>query len=89
MAVGASQSDVFRLVIRQGLIIASLGIAIGGALTVIAQPLLAAGLVGLQATNAAPTLAVPFMMMAVSALACYLPARRAAKLDPLVALRYE
>jgi predicted permease len=89
MAVGASQSDVFRLVIRQGLIIASLGLAIGGALTVIALPLFAAGLVGLRATNAAPTLAIPLVMMAVSALACYLPARRAAKLDPLVALRYE
>ena len=89
MAVGASQSDVFRLVIRQGLIIASLGIAMGGALTVTAYPVLAAGLVGLQAVNAVPILAVPLAMIAVSALACYLPARRAAKVDPLVALRYE
>jgi ABC-type antimicrobial peptide transport system permease subunit len=89
VALGANQRDIVWLVERRGLILAGLGIAIGGALTAAAGPMLSAGFIGLGASSAAVYVLVPVVLLMVSAAASYLPARRAAGLDPLRALRVE
>jgi predicted permease len=89
VALGASRRDVVWLVERRGLILAGVGTAIGGALTAAAVPMLSAGFVGLGATSPAVYALVPLALLTVSAAASYLPARRAAGLDPLRALRIE
>jgi len=89
VALGASRRDVVWLVERRGLILAGLGIAIGGGLTAAAAPMLSAGFLGLGATSPAVYALVPLALLMVSAAASYLPARRAAGLDPLRALRIE
>jgi len=89
MAIGASQVNVLRHVLRQGLILALVGVAFGGALTAVAVPLLAARLMGLGTMNIESFVIVPAGLLVVSAAACYLPARRAASLDPIRALRFE
>src|SRR5580658_4776175 len=89
VAVGARQGDVVWLVERRGLILAGIGIAIGGVLTAEAAPLLAAGFPGLGVSSPTVYAVVPLMLLMVSAMASFVPARRAARLDPLRALRNE
>ncbi len=89
VAVGASWRDVVWLVERRGLILTGIGIALGAALTAIAAPLLAAGFPGLGVTSPSVYALVPLVLLLISALASYVPARRAASLDPLRALRNE
>jgi predicted permease len=89
VAVGASRRDVVWLVERRGLILAGAGIAAGGALTAAATPLLSAGFPGLGVSSPAVYTLVPLALLVVSAAASYVPARRAAGLDPLRALRNE
>jgi predicted permease len=89
VAVGASHRDVVWLVERQGLILASIGIATGGVVTASAIPLLSAGFPGLGVSSPAVYTLVPVALLMVSAVASYMPARRAAGLDPLRALRNE
>ena len=89
VAVGASRRDVVWLVERRGLILAGVGIAIGGALTAVAAPMLSAGFPGLGVSSPAVYILVALALLMVGALASYVPARRAAGLDPLRALRNE
>ncbi len=89
VAVGASRRDVVWLVERRGLILAGVGIAMGGVLTAVATPMLAAGFPGLGVSSPAVYALVPLMLLMVSAIASYVPAQRAAGLDPLRALRNE
>ncbi len=89
VAIGATRGDVVWIVERRGLILAGVGIAIGGALTAAAAPLLAAGFPGLGVSSPAVYVLVPLLLSIVSAVASYVPARRAAGLDPLRALRNE
>ena len=89
MAIGASQVSVLRHVLRQGLILALVGVGLGGALSAVVVPILAAQLMGLGTMNLASFVIVPTGLLVVSAAACYLPARRAASLDPIRALRFE
>ena len=89
MAVGATSSDVLNLVLRDGLVLALTGIALGGGLTMLAAPALAAGVFGLMIPNRAIYVSVPIALLVVSVAACYLPAKRAAGLDPMRALRNE
>jgi macrolide transport system ATP-binding/permease protein len=89
VAVGASRRDVVWLVERRGLMLAAVGIAIGGALTVAAAPILSAGFPGLGASSPGVYAVVPLALLLVCAIASYMPARRAAGLDPLWALRNE
>ncbi len=89
VALGASRGDVVWLVERRGLILAAVGIATGAALTAVAVPLLSAGFLGLGEASPMVYVSVPLALLAVSAAASYLPARRAAGLDPLQALRNE
>jgi ABC-type antimicrobial peptide transport system permease subunit len=89
VALGAERRDVVWLVQRRGLILAAVGIALGGVLTWVATPMLRSGFAGLGAAPGAEYLLVPVLLLAVSGAASYLPARRAAGFDPLQALRNE
>jgi putative ABC transport system permease protein len=89
VAVGAKHRDVVWLVERRGLILAGLGIAIGGGLSMAAAPILAADFPGLGVSSPAVYALVPLVLLMVSAVASYVPARRAARLEPLRALRNE
>ena len=89
VAVGATRRDVVWLVERRGLILAGVGIAIGAALTAAATPMLAASFPGLGVSSPAVYALIPLVLLMVSAVASYVPARRAAGLDPLRALRNE
>jgi ABC-type antimicrobial peptide transport system permease subunit len=89
MALGARQADVLRLVLRQGLWQALIGVAAGVAASVALTWLIASMLYGVQARDPLTLCAAAATLVGVALVACYVPARRAAKLDPMVALRVE
>ena len=89
MALGAQHGDVLRMVIAQGGKLILLGVAIGIAGALGLTQLLAASLFGVTATDPATYIAVAALLALVAFAACYIPARRASKVDPMVALRYE
>ena len=87
IALGATPRDVLRMVMRQGLAIAAAGIGAGLALSWVAARAIASALYGVGAADPAAWLSAVGVMLASAALANYLPARRAARVDPSVALR--
>jgi predicted permease len=89
MAIGAQPADVFRLVIGQGLRVTLAGIAIGLTLSALSARLLASLLYGVSPTDAATWSAAVAVWLMVALLACWLPARRAARVEPVVALRQD
>lgn len=89
MALGARRMDVLRMVLRQGLLLSTTGVAIGLLASVGIRNLLEVGLVGLGVTSPAVLVIVPLALIFVTLGACYFPARRASLVDPLRALRYE
>jgi putative ABC transport system permease protein len=89
VALGAQRIDVLRMVLRQGLILAGFGIAIGLAAALAATRLLASLLFGTSPSDPATFASVAGLLIAVTLSACYVPARSAMKVDPMVALRYE
>jgi ABC-type antimicrobial peptide transport system permease subunit len=89
MALGADAGDVARRVVRQGLAVAGIGAALGIVAAFAATRLMASLLFGVSPTDPLTFAGVSGALMATAALASWLPARRAAGVDPLVALRHE
>jgi putative ABC transport system permease protein len=89
MALGAPRRDVFRLVVGQGLKLAGIGIAIGIAGALGLARLMSSLLYGISATDFETFAGVSILLALVAVLACYIPAQRAMRVDPTVALRYE
>jgi len=89
MALGAESRHVLRLVMSESMTLVLLGIVVGLAAALAAGRLVTALLFGLAATDALSLVSATLVMLTVSSLAAYLPARRAARVDPLVALHYE
>ncbi len=89
MALGAQRRHVLGLVVREGMSLTLTGLCVGivGALAL--ARLLSSMLYGIKPTDPSTFVVVPLLLIAVALLACYIPARRAAKVDPMVALRHE
>jgi predicted permease len=89
MALGAKAGDVLRAVIAQGIALAAVGVAIGMAIALGVTRFLGSLLYNVKAGDPLTFAGVALLLVAVAALACYIPALRAARVDPMVALRYE
>jgi len=89
MALGARRSDVVGMVMRHGLLLVGLGLVIGIAGAVAASRVLKDLLFSVKPTDAPTYAAVAVLLLCVTALACWIPARHATRVDPMVALRYE
>jgi predicted permease len=89
MALGAQAGHVLRLILRQGMLLTAIGVAIGLPGALVLTRLMTTLLFGVTSTDAMTFTIVSLALVAVALFACYIPARRATKVDPLVALRYE
>jgi putative ABC transport system permease protein len=89
MALGARRPDVLALVVKQGMALALTGVAAGAVLALAMTRLIAGMLFGITATDPLTFAGVAALVGIVAFLANYLPARRASKVDPIMALRYE
>jgi len=89
MALGAERRNVFGMVLGQGARLAGLGIAIGLVVAFGVTRLMSSFLYGIESTDPITFLTVSLLLVGIALLACYLPARRATRVDPIVALRYE
>ena len=89
MALGAQPGDVLKLVLRQGMTLTFAGLVFGIAGALAVTRVMTDMLYGVTATDAVTFISVGALLIVVAFLACYVPARRATKVDPLIALRYE
>ena len=89
VALGAQRRDVFRLIMTRGLILVGVGVAVGLGASFAFSRFIASLLFGVEPNSLTTLAAVSAGLIAVALLACYIPARRATKVDPMVALRYE
>jgi putative ABC transport system permease protein len=89
LALGAQQRHILRLVVGQGMSLALCGIAVGSLAAFGLTRVLSGLLFGVTATDPTTFITIPLLLMLVALLACYLPARRATRVDPMLALRHE
>ena len=89
MALGATSADVLKLVVRQGIVLAGIGAGIGVIAALAGGQFLKKLLYAVSVSDPLTFLSVLVVLIAIAFLACYLPARRAAGVDPMIALRYE
>jgi putative ABC transport system permease protein len=89
MALGAQDTDIFRLVIKKAFVLTIIGLVIGMACTLAVCRLMRSLLYSVSVYDPATFVSIPLLLFTVAMLACYLPARKAAQLDPLETLRYE
>jgi ABC-type antimicrobial peptide transport system permease subunit len=89
MALGAQTKDVIRLVLGEGMFLVIAGVVLGLALALAATRLLSSFLYGVSATDPLTYVGITLLLAAVALLAALIPARRATRVDPMVALRYE
>ena len=89
VAMGANRADILQMVFRNALLPVVVGIALGVPVAVFAQRAISSELYGVAGTDPLTYLAAAALMLIVGAAACLVPARRATRVDPIVALRYE
>jgi putative ABC transport system permease protein len=89
MALGAQSQQVLKLVLRQGMVLAGIGVLVGVAIALPITRFASTLLYGVSVWDPVTYIAITLLLMAVAFFACYLPARRATRIDPLVALRFE
>jgi len=89
MALGATHADVLKLVVRDGMVVVAAGIAVGFVLALALTRFLQGLLYGVSATDPLTFAVIPLLLVGVAALASWLPARKATRVDPMVALRAE
>ena len=89
VALGAQRRDVFRLIMIRGVILVGVGVAVGLGASFAFSRLIGSLLFGVEPNSVATMAGVSAGLIAIALLACYIPARRATKVDPMVALRYE
>jgi putative ABC transport system permease protein len=87
MALGAGRGSVLRLFLQKGIVLAGLGIVIGMVVSASTASMMTSLLYGVRPHDPAVFLIVPLLLLVVAALASYLPARRATKVNPMIALR--
>jgi putative ABC transport system permease protein len=89
VALGAQRQDVLKLVVGQGMILVLVGIVIGLSASLALTRFMISVLFGVSPTDPVTYIVIPLLFVSVALIACYIPARRATKVDPLVALRSE
>jgi putative ABC transport system permease protein len=89
MALGATAGDTLRMILREGMVLTLAGVFVGLVLALGVGRLLSSMLYEVSGTDPVIFASAPLILSAVSMLACYFPARKAARVDPMVALRYE
>jgi predicted permease len=89
MALGAAPQDILRMVLRQSVVIVGVGLAVGLAAAFAGTRAIASFIVGVHPTDAATFVTVVVLLAVIALIACWIPARRATRVNPLVALRYE
>ena len=89
MAIGASRADVFKMILGHGMKLALLGVGVGLVGAFALTRLMATMLFGVEPTDATTFASIAVLLIGIALLACYLPGRRATKVEPTISLRYE